>query len=61
VALKGDRQKVIQFLRALTPFERHIFESGKNLYTINNELKEAIVKQDANVMSRVSFVSPACL
>lgn len=55
VALKGDRQKVIQFLRSLTPFERHIFESGKNLYTINNELKEAFGKQDANVMSRGFF------
>ena len=53
--LKGKREMTIQFLRSLAPFQRHILEAGKSLYTINNELKTAIIKQDANQMTKLFF------
>ncbi len=52
---EGERNALIQYLRRLSPFERHVYDSAKSLKKVDEELKEAVEKNNADEMTKGYF------
>lgn len=52
---EGRRDELIQYLRSLKPFERHIHDAAKNLKKVDGELKEAVKNNNADEMTKGYF------
>lgn len=59
--LKGKREAIIEFKRALSPYKRHILESYIELGKINTELTPFIEQQNAEEITRGYFRIAALL
>lgn len=50
-----NREEAIQYLRSLTPFQRHILEAGKAMLLINSDMRDAMQASDAAAMTKGFF------
>jgi len=52
---QANRDDAIQYLRSLTPFQKHILEAGKLLFSVNEEVSVALENQDADQITKGYF------